>query len=113
MKKGEDKLVWGAAKSVSRIDSRLIPSPVVAALFKMDTAKLPAYSGVELPGVGYALYKLSKVEAGDKLDEDRQQAMLTQLGNLMAQEEMRLYLDALRSRYKVEINAAVLEAKDK
>lgn len=113
VKKGEDKLVWGAAKSVSRMDSRLIPPLAVAAVFRMDSAKLPAYTGVELPGMGYALFKLSKVEAGDKLDEARQQAMLTQLGNLMAQEEMRLYLDSLRSRYKVEINAAVLEAKDK
>lgn len=113
VKQGEDKLVWGAAKSVSRMDARALPPAAAPAVFKMDSAKLPAYTGVELPGVGYALFKLSKVEAGDKLDEARQQAMLTQLGNLMAQEEMRLYLDSLRSRYKVEINAAVLEAKDK
>ena len=39
--------------------------------------------------------------------------MLTQLGTMGAQEEMRLYLDALRKRYKVEINQSVLEAKEK
>lgn len=113
VKKGEDKLLWGAAKSASRMDSRLISPQAVATVFKMDSAKLPSYAGIELPGVGYALFKLSKVEAGDKLDDARQQAMLTQLGNLMAQEEMRLYLDSLRSRYKVEINAAALETKDR
>ena len=43
----------------------------------------------------------------------RKQAMLTQLGNLSAQEEMRLYLDSLRARYKVEINQSALEAKEK
>ncbi|MDP3439492.1 MAG: peptidylprolyl isomerase, partial [Azonexus sp.] len=113
VKKGEDKLLWGAAKNASRMDSRLISPQAVATVFKMDSAKLPSYAGIELPGVGYALFKLSKVEAGDKLDDARQQAMLTQLGNLMAQEEMRLYLDSLRSRYKVEINAAALETKDR
>jgi peptidyl-prolyl cis-trans isomerase D len=113
LKKGEDKLTWGAAKRVSRMDSRLIPPLAVPAIFKMDAAKLPAYTGVELPGSGYALFKLNKVDAGESLDAARQQAMLKQLGNLGAQEEMRLYLDALRSRYKVEINQSVLESKDK
>ncbi len=113
VKKGDDKLVWGAAKSVSRMDARLIPPVAAPAVFKMDATKLPAYTGVELPGTGYALFKLSKVEAGEKLDDARKKAMLGQLGNLMAQEEMRLYLDSLRSRYKVEIHPAALEAKDK
>ncbi|HSG23825.1 MAG TPA: SurA N-terminal domain-containing protein [Azonexus sp.] len=113
VKKGEDKLAWGAAKSVSRMDARLIPPAAAPAVFKMDTAKLPSYTGVELPGTGYALFKLTKVNAGETLDDARKQAMLTQLGNLSAQEEMRLYLDSLRARYKVQIHQAALEAKDK
>jgi peptidyl-prolyl cis-trans isomerase D len=113
LKKGEDKLTWGALKRVSRMDARLIPPVAAPAVFKMDTAKLPSYAGVELPGTGYALFKLTKVDAGEKLDDARKQAMLTQLGNLSAQEEMRLYLDSLRARYKVEINQSALETKEK
>jgi len=113
LKKGEDKLAWGAAKSVSRLDSRMIPPPAAAAVFKMDAATLPAYTGVELPGSGYALFKLSKVNSGEQLDAARRQALLGQLANLSAQEDLRLYLAALRSRYKVEINQAALEAKEK
>lgn len=112
-KSGEDKFIWGAVKSVTRLDSSLIPPVAVPAVFKIDTAKLPAYTGVELPGVGYALYKLNKIDAGDKLDEARKKAMLTQLGNLGAQEEMQLYLASLRSRYKVEINPSALDVKEK
>jgi peptidyl-prolyl cis-trans isomerase D len=111
VKKGEDKLVWGASKSLSRMDSRLIPPVAVPAVFKMDTGKLPAYTGVELPGVGYALFKLNKVSAGEKLDEARLQSMLKQLASLNAQEEVQLYLASLRSRYKVVINPSALEAK--
>ena len=106
LKKGEDKLAWGAAKSISRMDARLLPPPAAQSVFRMETAELPSYTGVELPGSGYALYKLTKLDAGE-------QGMLKQLGNRLAQEEVQLYLAALRSRYKVEINQAALESKDK
>lgn len=111
LKKGEDKLAWGAPKSVSRLDARLIPPVAVATVFKMDAGKLPAYAGVELPGSGFALFKLSRLEVGAKLDDARQQAMLRQLSQLSAQEDVQAYLAALRNRYKVEINRAALEAK--
>lgn len=111
LKKGEDKLVWGAPKSVSRLDARVIPPVAVATVFKMDAGKLPAYAGVELPGSGFALFKLSRLEAGAKLDDARQQAMLRQLAQLSAQEDVQVYLAALRNRYKVEINQVALEAK--
>lgn len=113
LQKGEDKLAWGAVKSVSRMDARLVPQEAAPAVFRMDTSKLPSYTGVELPGVGYALFKLGKVAAGEKLDDARKQAMLGQLSNLSGQEEVRVYLAALRSRYKVDINQSALEAKEK
>jgi peptidyl-prolyl cis-trans isomerase D len=113
LKKGEDKLGWGAAKTVSRLDPRLIPQAAIAPVFKLDVTKLPGYTGVEMPSAGYALFKLTKVDAGEKLDEQRRQAMLGQLGKLAIQEEVQTYLTALRSRYKVEINNAALEIKDK
>ena len=113
LRKGNDTLNWAAAKSVSRMDARQLPPQAAQSVFRMETGKLPSYTGVELPGIGYALFKLSKVVAGDQLDAATKQGMLKQLGNLVAQEETRLYLDALRSRYKVEINQAALLAKDR
>lgn len=107
-KGGGDKLNWGAAKSVSRMDARLVPPQALPAIFKADAAKLPAYAGVELPGVGYGLYKVSKAEAGDKLDETRRQGMTQQYNTLVSREEVQAYLAALRARYKVEINQAAL-----
>ena len=113
LRRGEDSLNWGAVKSISRLDPRQIPQPAGPTVFKMDTTKLPAYAGVDLPGTGYALFKLVSINAGDALDDSRKQALLRQLNTLEAQEEVQSYLAALRSRYKVEINKAVLEAKDK
>ena len=113
LKKGEDKLGWGAPKMVSRLDPRLIPQAAMAPIFKLDATKLPAYTGVEMPGTGYALFKLSKLDAGEKLDDQRRQSMQAQLSKLAVQEEVQTYLAALRARYKVEINKAALEVKDK
>lgn len=115
LKKGEDKLAWGAAKTVSRLDAtKALPPQAAQAVFRMDTGKLPAYAGVELPGSGYALYKLAKVSAGEPLDPARRQVMLQQLSRLAAQEEVELYLAALRARYKVAINeSALLESRDR
>ena len=111
--KGDDKLGWGAVKSVSRLDPRQVPPPAMPTVFKMDASKLPAYAGVDLPGSGYALFKLVRLNTGEALDDARKQALLRQLNTLEAQEEVQSYLAALRSRYKVEINKAALEAKDK
>jgi peptidyl-prolyl cis-trans isomerase D len=111
LKKGEDKLAWGAIKKVSRMDPRQVPPPAVPVVFKMDAAKLPAYAGVELPGSGYLLVKLAAVDAGLALDAARKQALVGQLATLEAQEEVKVYLAALRARYKVEINKAALEAR--
>lgn len=113
LKKGEDKLGWGSGKLVSRMDARLIPQPAVSAVFRVDTSKLPAYVGADLPGAGYGLFKITRVEAGEMLDEARKQALLRQLGTLVAQEDIQLYLAALRARYKVEINQAALEVKER
>lgn len=113
LRKGEDKLAWGAVKGVSRLDHNVLPPAAVATVFRMETAKLPAFAGAELPGNGFALFRLNKVEAGEVLDEARKQAMLGQLANLEMQEEVQSYLAALRHRYKVEINKAALESRDK
>ena len=112
LKKGEDALGWGAIKSISRMDSRLIPPVAAQSVFRADVAKLPAYVGAELSGSGYALYKIVKVDAGEKLDDARQHAMLRQISGMQAQEDARLYLAALRERYKVDINKAALEGKE-
>ena len=95
------------------MDARQLPPPAAQSIFRMETGKLPSYAGVELPGAGYALFKLSKVQAGEKLDAASTQGMLKQLDNFVAKEDVQIYLAALRSRYKVEVNQAALESKDK
>lgn len=105
---GTDKLAWGADKVVSRMDARLLPPQAVPLVFRMDKSKLPGYAGVDLPGKGYALYRLSKVTPGAALDTARRQGLQGQLRSLAAQQEVAMYLSALRARYKVDVNEKAL-----
>ena len=113
LKSGDDKLAWGGVKRVSRMDARQLPPAALQPVFRMNAGKLPAYTGVELPGSGYALYRLNKVAAGDKLDDVRRQGLIGQLRSLAAQEELEIYLSALRARYKVEINEKALSSSER
>lgn len=108
LQSGTDKLAWGADKVVSRMDARLLPPQAAPLVFRMDKSKLPGYAGIDLPGKGYALYRLSKVTPGAALDAARRQGLQGQLRSLAAQQEVAMYLSALRARYKVDVNQKAL-----
>ncbi len=108
LQSGTDKLAWGTDKVVSRMDARLLPPQAAPLVFRMDKSKLPGYAGVDLPGKGYALYRLSKVTPGAALDTARRQGLQGQLRSLAAQQEVAMYLSALRARYKVDVNEKAL-----
>lgn len=113
LKKGEgSKVAWSAPKVVSYLDARAVPSLAMPGIFKAEAAKLPTFIGVELPRIGYALYKVVKVLPPENVAEAERQSHLEQFRNAAAQEEMRAYLAGLRARYKVVIDQAALEVKD-
>ncbi len=112
LQSGTDKLAWGADKVVSRMDARLLPPQAAPLVFRMDKSKLPGYAGVDLPGKGYALYRLSKVTPGAALDTARRQGLQGQLRSLAAQQEVAMYLSALRARYKVDVNEKALASSN-
>ncbi len=113
LKGGEDKQAWGASHRVSRMDARQLPPQAAQSVFRMRTSPLPSYVGVELPGAGYALYRLNKVDAGEKIDDVRRQGLIGQLRSLAAQDDVQMYLNALRGRYKVEINDKALNGAER
>lgn len=109
---GEDKLAWSAPTGVSRMQRGETPPAVVQAVFKADVQKLPAYAGVAVGG-GYALFKIVKINAPEKLDEAKLKGLQGEYGSIVAQEDLSAYLAGLRQRYKININTAVLEAKER
>lgn len=114
LNQGEDKLSWSASRSASRLQARQLQLPPAAlqAIFKADVQKLPAYVGVST-GDAYSLYKITKVIQPETVNENQLKALRTEYASIVAQEDLSAYLSSLRSRYKIDINKAALEPKDR
>ena len=114
--KGEQvDLIWGAGRSISRVNTAGIAPVAIRAVFAGDVAKLPAHAGVALPGGGYALYRTTRVKpyvAGSG-DIARTKTLREQYARIVAEEDFTAWLAALRSSYPMEINRAALESKER
>lgn len=111
-KGGEDKLAWSLVKSISRLEGRDVPPAAVQALFKADVQKLPAYAGVATSG-GYSVFKIVKVSQPEKIDPAKRKALQAEYSSIIAQEDLSAFLNALRLKYKVEVNKSALESRER
>jgi len=112
-KGGEDKVGWALVKSVSRLQGRQVPPAAMQVIFKADVQKLPAYVGVEVGGGNYMLYKIMKVSPPEKIDDNKRKVLQRDYSTMVAQEDFAGYLAGLRARYKIDINTAALETKER
>lgn len=111
VKASGDASGFSEAKTVSRVKTQGINGAAFASVMKVDTNKLPAYVGVELPQ-GYGIYRINKVSQQATVDIARRQAEQQQIANTLAQQEMLAYLDALKKKTKVEIMKPVVQKSD-
>ncbi|MBI4756265.1 MAG: SurA N-terminal domain-containing protein [Betaproteobacteria bacterium] len=110
LRKGDKvDLAWGAPKPVSRQGAAGVPSPAVRPIFATSVKELPAYGGVALPGRGYALYRITAVRQPEVKGAGTGEGLRAQYARAVADEEFSAYLGALRNRYPVTVNPAVLE----
>ncbi len=124
-KDGEEKLArlvkgeaidlkWSKGHSVSRSETQGLPPDAMRAIFKANTAKLPAHAGFSSEGNGYALYRISAVTSADAVkDDSRRSTLAQQYARLVADEEFSAWMATLRKKYPVEINKATLESKER
>jgi peptidyl-prolyl cis-trans isomerase D len=120
-KEGADKLsAWKATPAAATLPEVVIisrdasgskqPSPIIEATLRADTAKLPAFIGVDLGAQGYAVVKVIKLLERDPKSstafQDRQQ--YTQW---WSDAETAAYYNSLKDRFKADIKAAKPSAK--
>ena len=105
-------LTWPAPKAIGRDGKPAVHPDALKAIFRADTAKLPAYVGVELRDRGYGLYRISRVIDAPPADEAREKGLQEQLARQAAQQDYAAYLASLRATAKIEINKANLEKKN-
>ncbi|MYM67416.1 peptidylprolyl isomerase [Pseudoduganella sp. FT55W] len=119
-KSGEEKLAafkksgeatgFGAAKVVSRAKAEGINGLAMQSIMKADTSKLPAYVGVDVPGMGYGVYRIGKVQQPAQLNEEQRKSEAEQIGNIIAQQEMAQYVELLKQKAKVKILKPIASA---
>ena len=106
-----DATGFGEPKLISRTQEPAInPSGALAAL-KADATRLPAYVGAELPGLGYGVYRIGKVQQPAQLDQERRAQEAQQISNLSGQVELYNYVEAIKAKAKAKINPKAASAK--
>jgi len=103
LQKSNSTAGFSSVSKVSRNDAQGLPPAALAAIFKADSSKLPAYVGVDLGTDGYAIYRVNGIEKPDPVTADRLAGAQQQVAQVYAQAEMESYLDSLKARSKVKV----------
>jgi peptidyl-prolyl cis-trans isomerase D len=106
-----DATGFGAAQVLSRTKQPAINPTAALAVFKADVTKLPAYVGVDVPGLGYGVYRIGKVAQPAQPDAARRTQEAEQIGGLMGQAELYNFVEAIKAKSKVKITASGAPAK--
>jgi peptidyl-prolyl cis-trans isomerase D len=102
-------LTLSAPMGVSRMQPMNLPPASVRAIFSAAAGKLPAWVGVESPE-GYRVYRINRVTEATPPPE-QVKAMRNDMRRMLAQEEMRAYLESTKARSKIKIAPTALEPK--
>ena len=102
---------FSPAQLVSRTDGKGLNPQVLGDIMKADAAKLPAYVGVEVPGMGYSVYRIGKVQQPANQDAARRKSEEEQIGSIVAEQELSSYVEALKHKAKVKVLASATPAK--
>jgi peptidyl-prolyl cis-trans isomerase D len=106
------KITWSPPLVISRDkENKEIPAPVVRHAFRMDVAKLPAYSGLTSPQGSYVLLRVTRVQEAEGVTPEKTKALSEQLRGVLARETMAAYVASLRQQGEVTINKEQLEKK--
>jgi peptidyl-prolyl cis-trans isomerase D len=111
VKASGDATGFGAEQTISRAKADGINPLAARAVLKADVSKLPAYVGVDLPGMGYGIYRIGKVHQPTAQDEGRRKSDAEQIDNIVAQQDMLNYVEMLKQKAKVKILRPVTAAK--
>jgi peptidyl-prolyl cis-trans isomerase D len=102
-KQQPDAAKLAAATVVSRDQAQTVAPAIVDKAMHADTAKLPAWIGVDLGSQGYAVVRVNKLLERSAPDEARGKQERTQYAQWVASAENQAYYELLKSRYKAQI----------
>ena len=92
-----------AAQVVSRDQPLNLPAPVLTAALRADSAKLPAWEGVDLGAQGYAVVRVNRVVARDEAAQAALRQSRDQYAQWWTGAESQAYYAVLKEKLKAEI----------
>jgi peptidyl-prolyl cis-trans isomerase D len=78
-------------------------------VFRAKTAPLPSYAAVEIPGQGYAMFRINRVAPPNVSDPTERKRYSEDANQMMAEEEQKVFLSALRASAKVDVKQALVD----
>lgn len=108
-KASNDAAGFSEPKVVTRSKQPEIQLAAAGEVLKADVTKLPAYVGVDVPGVGYGVYRINKVSQPAQLDVARRNSERQQISAVIAQQEMFSYVEALKTKAKAKVTTKPTE----
>lgn len=109
-KAAKDAAGFGEAKLIARGKPSPLPPAATQAVMKADATQLPAYVGVDMPGLGYGVYRITKVSQAATPDLARRAAEAEQITGMVAQQEAAAYIEALKAKHKTKLTKPVVTA---
>jgi peptidyl-prolyl cis-trans isomerase D len=99
---------WIPEVTVDRKNAQGLTDLAMNQVFKTNTAKLPAYSGLADSKQGYLLVKVIKVDSSTLADEEAKKAAKAELNAALASEYLAAYKQSLREKAKITVNEKLL-----
>jgi peptidyl-prolyl cis-trans isomerase D len=91
--------------TVSRAQAQGLPRPLLDAVLRADSSKLPAVAGVDLGAQGYVVFRVTQVQPA-VVPPGGEEALRGQYAQAWAGAEADAYIAALKKRYKAEVKPA-------
>lgn len=102
---------WSDFKIVSRQKPEGFEPQVLASVFRVDTGKLPAYTGFPLVNGGYRVVRISRVLEGAMSDPQLLPSIEAGVSRAIQRADLKAMISLARASQKVEIRAGALEQK--
>lgn len=99
---------WIPEVTVDRKNAQGLTDLAMNQVFKTNTAKLPAYSGLADSKQGYLLVKVLKVNELNSTDTEAQKTAKTELNAALVSEYLAAYKQSLREKSSVKVNQKLL-----
>jgi peptidyl-prolyl cis-trans isomerase D len=112
MQRGEKAGVsWKASQSQSRSQRSTVEPELLQAVFRVDTAKLPAYVGVSSSRGGYLLARIDAVKETGVIDDGKRNGYAQQIRQLTGEELLMAYLADAKKRADITMKEFSIEEK--